>query len=423
MKNSPGNNFQDNSCIYHLEGEFTIAQFSKILDILKKLPEKSIVDYKEAKIDTGIRVILDNFNERHVAACKDLDNNDAFMVESNNQQDYEANLCKQAKKSLLDNFNERHVAACKDLDNNDAFMVESNNQQDYEANLLKQAKKSLLDKLLNRPNKLHDRDIEKGFFYYIWQFISSIFVYTFTIIKFVSILGRKPKHEFQRQIVIMDTINSCYNMGLQAVPIILFLSCAWGVIAALQSSVQLRVFGAEFYAVDLVIILFFKAMGLLISIVVLAARSGSSMIAKIGIMRISDEWNTLKILGIEPEIFLLKPKIIAFIVLMPFLGYISALAGILGGYLLLHSTIHIGSAFLLEALSRSLTFNLFISLLWKGPIFGLIIGLICAYEAKSVSVNSESIVLAITKGVVYSIFACVLVDMFINIISALLGII
>jgi|GEM_PF-2645752 len=367
VANSKGSNNQ----VYELTGFYAIDQFSKILDILKKLPYGVYVNYEHASIDTGIRIILDNFNAKNIKQGPE-------------------------RQEVINN----------------AQSVESSSTY----------AKGLLEELMNRPAEVIAREQETSFIKYMWHFIRHLFSYTWEVVRFLpKILRKRAQHEFQREIVMEDTINNCYNMGVQAIPIVLFLSCSWGVIAALQSSMQLRTFGAEYYCIDLLVFVFFKEMGILLSNIVLAARSGSSMIAKIGIMRISDEWNALQVLGIDPEIFLLRPRIIAFIILMPFISYISIAAATLGAYIVLHNTIGISVWFVLDAISRVATWSLFLSVFWKAPIFGVIIGMICAYEAKSITLNSENVVQAITRGVVYSVFACVLADMFINVIAVTLG--
>ena len=391
------------SQFFKLEGRYAIEDFEAIIAILEKLELNVLIDYSNAEIDTAIRILLDNFNSKNgkVGIGNVIPGAIRNIAENDEENDEETQILPHSK-----------------------IPFDSVDEQS-------KAREKLLDRLLNNPIKVEQSQIDvmkaeylktghikddQGFIRYMGQFLTSTLAYIANICAFGRILFKRPKHEFQRQIMMEDTINSCYNMGLQAIPIVLFLSCAWGVISALQASIQLKIFGADFYAIDLVIFMFFKAMGLLLSLIVLSARSGSSMIAKIGIMRISDEWNALKVLDIDPDIFLLKPKIIAFVVLMPFLAYVAAVSGIVGGYVTLQSTIGMSSGFLFEALSRILTFDLFISMLWKGPIFGIIIGLICAFEARCVAINSESVVLAITRGVVYSIFACVLVEMIFNIL-------
>lgn len=363
---------------YKLSGDYSLANWQKIVDIINKLPKDTLIDYSAAQIDNGIKIILDQFNMRISQKNHSINNITNNAVNNNMQEN-----------ALLEPGNEQNEGS-----------------------------KQLLKHLLNRWRKIEEKKINGDFWRYMFQFITNAFAYIRDFTKFSKILFKQPKHEFQYQIMVQDIINSCYTMGVQAIPITLFLSVAWGVITALQATIQLRPFGAEFHSLDLVIVIFFREMALLLGIIVLSARSGSSMIAKIGIMRISDEWNALDVIGIDPEIFLLKPKIIAFIVLMPFLAYISCITGIFGAYIVLKSMLHISSAFLLNALKENLNFLLFISVAWKGVLFGGIIGLICAKEARKIYLNSENIVKGITKGVVYSIFACILCDMIINIISS-----
>lgn len=356
--------------LYTLKGSYNLKDFQKILNMLYKLPEGCLVDYNKAKLDMGIQILIDDFNSKVSGQ----------------------NILKAStpKKNELDDLNQKEIL------------------------------QELLSKdKLTRKNKKQWWRIE--FFIYILGFFKEIFSYVVQVWKFSKILFQKPQQQFQKEILLQDVLNNIYTMGLQAIPIILFLGFAWGVITALQGAIQLKPFGAEFFALDLAIVIFFKEMGWLLSMIILAARAGSSTIAKLGSMRISDEWNVMRVLGIDPELFLLKPKIIAFIVLMPILSYITCLAGIFGAFIVLQGRLNIGAAFLISVLNRTLDIYFFSVMMWKGPIFGLIIGLICTHAVTTVKIHSDSMVVAITRGVVYSICGCIIFDMLFNIISAKLG--
>lgn len=352
------------SKIFKLRGRYSLNNFSDLIAIIEKDAKGMKINAKEAELDTAATIVLEYYNENRLKSLAEFED------------------------------------------------VQDNKYQ---------VKKRLLNKLLNSELKNLKKRKDLDFVQYIVEFINSIFAYHLSMFKFLKIFKKKPQHSFQNEILMEDTINSCYNMGVQAIPIILFLGFSWGIIATLQGSLELGRFGVGLYAINVVVFMFFKFMGLLLSLLILSARSGSSMIAKIGMMRVADEWNSLKIMGIDPDVYILRPKIIAFIVLMPFLSYIACLSGIFGAYLTMQYVHNVGGIFIIDILKTFISFDLFIFIMIKGPIFGFIIGMICAHEARSISLNSESIVAAITKGVVYSIFACILTDVFMNIILFYLG--
>lgn len=267
-----------------------------------------------------------------------------------------------------------------------------------------------------KNNLKQTKVIHQSFFKYVLTFFFGFFYYMVSFLKFFAIFKNQPKYKFQREIMFQDLINSCYTMGVQAVTIISFLSFCFGVVLALEGVKQLEMFGAEIYAVDLIVFSFFKELSLFLALVVLAARSSSSIIARIGVMRISDEWNTLQVFGLDPNFFLLLPKVLAFIVLVPFLSYISCFSGIFGGYLALKSSVYLNKFLFFNIFSSSMSWQVFFTILFKGPIFGLIAGIITAYEAQEVKMHSENMVFHITRGVILSIFASMFVNMLINII-------
>jgi len=355
---------------FFLNGEYKVQDWQKIAKIifdLKKVQSSNKnyikIDYSQAKIDKAIKIIIDEYNE-----------NGNFGFDP-----YSAGLF----KAEIPKF-------------------------------IKIEDASIINEIVQK--RIENDKSNKSFLRYLNYRFIHFFQYGFNVLSFASkILARKQNKNFQRQIIFQDVLNSCYTMGIQAIPIIIFLSMAIGIIISLQSAKQLAAFGAQLYSIDLVILSFFKEMSIFVAIIVLAARSGSSVISKIGIMRISDEWDALKILGIKPEQFLLKPKIVAFTVLFPFLAYIACASGIFGGYIGLKVLLQINGAVFWNVLSN-VYFSTFTIILIKGPIIGLAIGLICTYEIKLVSINSESIVSSITRGVVYSIFTAILIDMLFNIV-------
>lgn len=345
-----------------LKGNYSIANWQELDEVLSCLKPGTKVKYNDNQVDEGMMIVLEAFNANALNKHHDFFENAPVVLPGKQQ------------------LRQRYGAKDDEI-------------------------------------KYRRKDALLSFFDYAFGFGKYLLRYVAEVVSFAQILKKRPKHDFQKQIMIHDITNNCYTMGVQALPIVIFLSFAIGVIVALQSATQLRAFGSALYAIDLVIFSFFKEMALLVAIIVLAARSGSGMISKIGIMRISDEWNALNVRGLDPDIFLLQPKIFAMICLMPFLGYVACVAGILGGYVVLHSMLDIGLNFLIGALRQIVSFKLFFSILFKGLFFGLVVGLICAMEARGISLNSEKVVLGITRGVVYSICACILLDMLFNLFA------
>ena len=125
--------------------------------------------------------------------------------------------------------------------------------------------------------------------------------------------------------------NQSVLIGVNAVLIVVFMSYVIGLVLALQSAQQLRTFGANIFIVDLVVIGMMSQMGPLITAILVAGRSGSSIAAEIATMKVTSELDALKTMGLEPIRFVVVPKLYASLLTMPFLIVLAMVAGILGG--------------------------------------------------------------------------------------------
>ncbi len=198
--------------------------------------------------------------------------------------------------------------------------------------------------------------------------------------------------------------------GLQAVPIIALISLLIGGIVAQQGVFQLRFFGAEDFVVDLVGILVLRELGVLLTAIMLAGRSGSAYTAEIGSMKMREELDALTVIGLDPIETLIMPRIIALVIALPLLTLISDLFGLVGGALV--AFIYGDMAFqrfillLRDAVDMS---TLMVGLI-KAPFMGLIVGLIAANEGLNVEGSSESLGRRTTSSVVKAIFMLIVAD-------------
>jgi len=349
---------------FKLTGSFSIENWREIVQIVNTLPAKIKIDYSQADLDSGIKILLDKYNEN----CEKFKNTKPY---SESPEDL----------------------GLKDV---------SSDREYVNKFLVKKRRRKILSSM--------------SFLKYLYDFFYNILKYSYEVLTFANgVFKAKTGHKFQTQIMFQDVLNSCYNMGIQAIPIVIFISFALGVIISLQSVTQLQTFGAQFFAIDIVVLSFLKEMGLFIAIIILSARSGSSVVSKIGIMKISDEWDSLKIMGINPVVFLLIPKIIAFTFILPFLAYISSIFGLFGGYISLQGVLSLNPKLFFYVL-ENVNKEIFFSALWKGPLCGFAIGMICTYETTKIAITSESVISGITRAVVYSIFASILIDTIANIV-------
>lgn len=198
--------------------------------------------------------------------------------------------------------------------------------------------------------------------------------------------------------------------GLQAVPIIALISLLIGGIVAQQGVFQLSFFGAEDFVVDLVGILVLRELGVLLTAIMLAGRSGSAYTAEIGSMKMREELDALQVIGLDPIETLIMPRILALVIALPLLTFISNVFGLTGGALVAFiygdMTFQRFILLLRDAVDMS---TLMVGLI-KAPFMGLIVGLIAANEGLNVEGSSESLGRRTTSSVVKAIFMVIVAD-------------
>lgn len=200
------------------------------------------------------------------------------------------------------------------------------------------------------------------------------------------------------------------NIAFRGAPIIALINFLAGAILAQQGIFQLRRFGATHLVVDLIGILMLRELGILLTAIMAAGRSGSAITAELGSMKLHEEIDALIVLGLRPADILIVPRILALILSLPLLTFIADMAGIAGG--LLTSWIYEGITPLrfLTGLQTAIGYHTFFSGLIKAPFMALVIGLISCAEGLAVAGSAESLGRRVTSSVVKSIFMIVIVD-------------
>jgi len=198
--------------------------------------------------------------------------------------------------------------------------------------------------------------------------------------------------------------------GLRAVPIILLMSFLNGGILAQQSAFQLRFFGAEIFAVDLVGILALREVAILLTAIMVAGRSSSAITAELGSMQMREEIDALRVMGMNPINVLVLPRVVALILVLPLLTFLSDIMTLFGAMLTLWFYSDIPPNVFLSHLRTAIDFSTFFSGLIKAPFMALIIGLVACTEGMAVRGSAESLGRHTTASVVKSIFLVVVVD-------------
>jgi len=212
------------------------------------------------------------------------------------------------------------------------------------------------------------------------------------------------------------------RMGLQAVPIVGLMSFLIGGIIAQQGAVQLRVYGAEVFVVNLVGILVLREVGLLLAAIMIAGRSGSATTAEIGSMRMREEIDAMRVMGIDPIQVLVIPRLIALVIALPLVTIVSNFAALLGALVTSWLYIGIDPAAFLSQLRNAITPTHILIGLVKAPVMAVIIGIIACLEGLRVRGSTESLGLHTTASVVKAIFMVIVVDGLFAVIFAALDI-
>lgn len=204
--------------------------------------------------------------------------------------------------------------------------------------------------------------------------------------------------------------------GPSAVPIVTMISLLVGLILAFVGAVQLSLFGAELYIADLVALGMTREMGALMTAIIMSGRSGAAFAAQIGTMNVNMEISALKVMGFSPVDFLVLPRLIALILVMPFLGLYSDLLGIAGGALVGVTFFDIPVSQFLMRTSQAVDLTDFFIGLFKCALFGVLIALSGCMRGVQCGRTASAVGDAATSAVVTSIVLIVVADSIVTLI-------
>ncbi len=200
-------------------------------------------------------------------------------------------------------------------------------------------------------------------------------------------------------------------VGFNGIPIVSLISVFIGIIIALQGAYALRKYGAIERVVDMVAVTITRELGPLLTAIIVIGRSGSAFAAEIGTMRVGEELDALETMGLNPVKFLVVPKYLAMLVMMPCLTILADTAGILGGALFAMSNLDWSLQNYLLRTVDALVMRDVISGLIKSLVFAVIITKIGCYEGFTVKGGAEGVGRSTTASVVISIFSVIAADM------------
>ncbi len=218
-----------------------------------------------------------------------------------------------------------------------------------------------------------------------------------------------------------SVVHQIDRVGLRAIPIVVLIQFLIGCILAQQGIFHFRKFGAETFVVDMVGILVLREVGVLITSIMLAGRSGSAYTAELGSMKMREEIDALRVMGRDPVEVLILPRMVALIVALPLLTFIGSMAALFGGGLVTALYGGFSPEIFLERLRDAISWQTFWVGMIKAPFMAAVIGLIACVEGLRVSGSAESLGEHTTASVVKAIFLVIVLDGFFAMFFAGIG--
>lgn len=212
------------------------------------------------------------------------------------------------------------------------------------------------------------------------------------------------------------------QVGLNALPIVGLMSFLIGVVIAFQGADQLRQFGAEIFTVNLLGVSILRELGIILTAIVVAGRSGSAFTAQIGTMKVNQEIDAMVTLGLDPIEVLVLPRLFALMIALPLLTFFADIMGLLGGAVMTLVVLDISPSQFINQLHEAISLTTLLVGIVKAPVFAFLIALVGCFEGFQVEGSADSVGRKTTTSVVVSIFLVITVDAMFSIMFSIIGI-
>ncbi len=213
-----------------------------------------------------------------------------------------------------------------------------------------------------------------------------------------------------RRLRVPSIVRHAYETGVQAVPVVAVIAFLISVISAYIGAQQLQPFGAEIFTVDLVAIGVLRELGVLLTAIMVAGRTGSAYAAELGVMKLNDEVDALESLGLDPFEVLVLPRVLGLVIAMPLLTIVADAMGLAGGAMLTSLLLDLPWSQFVARLDLAVGDTTFWAGLVKAPVFGALIGLTGTMRGLQVRESSRELGRLTTVAVVQSIFLVIFAD-------------
>jgi phospholipid/cholesterol/gamma-HCH transport system permease protein len=223
----------------------------------------------------------------------------------------------------------------------------------------------------------------------------------------VSALGTAAMHP--KSVRWRDAVRVAESAGVNALPIIVLVSFLMGVIMAFQGAISLRRFGADVFVANLVGLAMLRELGPLMTAIILAGRSGSAFAAELGTMKVREEIDALKTMGLDPVRFLVVTRVIAAVVMTPLLTVFADLLGLIGGAVVMRS-FGIPLVTFYHQVQYQVTYGSFVGGLVKSFVFGILVAAIGCLRGLQTTTGASAVGESTTRAVVSGIVLIVITD-------------
>jgi phospholipid/cholesterol/gamma-HCH transport system permease protein len=210
--------------------------------------------------------------------------------------------------------------------------------------------------------------------------------------------------------------------GVDALPITGLLSFLLGVVIAYQGGVQLQLYGANIFIVELVSITMLRELAPMMTAIIVAGRTGSAYTAQIGTMQVTEEVDALRTIGIAPMDALVLPKVIGLSLALPLLTVFADAMGVLGGMAMSATMLDVSAGEFTERIPEAVSLTSFLIGIGKAPVFAALVALVGCFQGMQVRGGADSVGRQTTTSVVQSIFLVIVADAVFSVIFSWLGI-
>ncbi|MBN8291295.1 ABC transporter permease [Rhodobacter sp. NTK016B] len=225
-----------------------------------------------------------------------------------------------------------------------------------------------------------------------------------------------------RRLRLTALVHHMQEVGLRAVPIVALMGFLIGVVLAFQGAAQLQPFGAEVFVVDLIAVSILRELGILLTAIIVAGRSASAFTAAIGSMQMREEIDAIRVLGLDPIELLVLPRLLALVIVLPILGFVADLSGLIGGGLMSWTQLGISpSQFRTQLLADVGAAQALVGLS-KAPVFAAIIAMVGCFQGLQVKGDAESLGMRTSRAVVIAIFLVIVMDALFSVFFAVWGV-